>query len=90
MKIGIDCRLWNETGVGRYIRNLVLNLQKIDKKNDYVLFVLNKDSDLNIIKNPKIKIVKTDIGWHTLSEQIKFPSILNKVNLDLMQLLIKA
>ena len=38
MKIGIDCRLWNETGVGRYTRNLVLELQNIDKKNEYVLF----------------------------------------------------
>ena len=32
MKIGIDCRLWGETGIGRYIRNLVLNLQKLDIK----------------------------------------------------------
>ena len=39
MKIGIDGRLWNETGVGRYIRNLVKNLAEIDDKNDYVLFV---------------------------------------------------
>jgi len=38
MRIGIDCRLWNQTGVGRYIRNLVKNLQEIDFKNEYVLF----------------------------------------------------
>ena len=45
MKIGIDCRLWNETGVGRYIRNLVEQLQVLDKKNEYVLFVLSKDRE---------------------------------------------
>jgi hypothetical protein len=43
MRIGIDARLWEQTGVGRYIRNLVVNLQKIDKKNEYVLFVRKED-----------------------------------------------
>jgi len=84
MRIGIDCRLWCETGVGRYIRNLVLNLQIIDEKNEYILFILSKDSDRLKIENSKVRIIKTDIRWHTLSEQIKFPSILNQENLDLM------
>src|ERR1035437_5479404 len=86
MKIGIDARLWNQTGVGRYIRNLVLNLQKIDFKNNYVLFVKSADFE-NVksqITNPKWKIVRTDIKWHTASEQIKFASILNKQKLDLV------
>lgn len=93
MKIGIDCRLWGESGVGRYIRNLVCNLQKIDDKNNYVLFVRKADYE-NIkylasrrsgqILNFKWKIAIADIRWHTLNEQLKFPSILNKENLDLM------
>ncbi|MDO8639765.1 MAG: glycosyltransferase family 1 protein [bacterium] len=91
MKIGIDARLWNESGVGRYTRNLVDQLQVLDKKNEYVLFVQSRDHD-NIkyhlqckqMSNVKWKIVDVDIRWHTLSEQIKFPSILNKENLDLV------
>lgn len=86
MKIGIDCRLWSETGVGRYIRNLVLNLQKIDKKNEYVLFVLNKDYNqvISHFSSLNFHLVKADIKWHTLEEQLKFPKILNRENLDLM------
>ena len=38
MKIVIDGRMINESGVGRYIRNLAENLKKIDPKNEYVLF----------------------------------------------------
>jgi glycosyltransferase involved in cell wall biosynthesis len=38
MRIGIDARLMNETGVGRYIRNLISELKKIDKKNEYIIF----------------------------------------------------
>lgn len=84
MKIGIDCRLWCETGVGRYIRNLVLNLQELDKKNEYFLFILPKDYDQVKIQNAKFKIIRTDIRWHTLEEQLKFPQILNREKLDLV------
>jgi glycosyltransferase involved in cell wall biosynthesis len=85
MRIGIDCRLWDETGVGRYIRNLIWELQDLDKKNEYVLFVKKgfKTYDLRF-KNERSKIVETNIHWHSLSEQIKFPQILYKENLDLM------
>ena len=34
MKIIIDARMNNESGIGRYIRNLISNLQIIDKKNE--------------------------------------------------------
>jgi len=91
MKIGIDARLWHETGVGRYIRNLVYNLSEIDQVNNYVLFL--PSADVKKIKAPsnpagrqssKFKVVPVDIRWHTLEEQIKFPQILNQENLDLM------
>ncbi len=86
MIIGIDARLWRETGVGRYIRNLVINLEKIDKKNDYVLFVLDSDKEQisEKIKNEKWRIVPTKIKWHSISEQLRFPKIIKKENVDLM------
>jgi glycosyltransferase involved in cell wall biosynthesis len=86
MKIGIDCRLWGETGVGRYIRNLVLHLQKLDNKNEYVLFILSKDRTeiVRQIQNDKFKLIEANIKWHTLAEQIKFPQVLNKENLDIV------
>lgn len=95
MRIGIDGRLWNETGVGRYIRNLVWELQKSDTKNSYVLFVkkgfktshfaeASRDKEDLRFKNEKWKIVETNIHWHSIDEQIKFPQVLYKENLDLM------
>lgn len=86
MRIGIDGRLWSQTGVGRYIRNLVINLSNIDKKNSYVIFVGSKDLE-NVkekIVNSKWKIVISDIKWHSLSEQTNFAKILNKYNFDLV------
>ncbi|MEM4230342.1 MAG: glycosyltransferase family 1 protein [Candidatus Pacearchaeota archaeon] len=86
MKIGIDCRLWNQTGVGRYTRNLIDQIQKIDQKNEYVLFVRNQDYGQvkSKIKNQKFKITRANIPWHSIKEQVIFPEILNRENLDLM------
>ncbi|MEK7571698.1 MAG: glycosyltransferase family 1 protein [Patescibacteria group bacterium] len=90
MKIGIDCRLWKQTGVGRYIRNLVWELQEIDHTNEYVLFCLPNDAKVlntSLAKSQntlKWKVVVTDIHWHSLAEQITFPQILYKEKLDLM------
>lgn len=86
MRIGIDCRFWSQTGVGRYTRNLVENLQILDKENEYVLFVNPKDekSVVEILNKGKWSIIPTDISWHSVSEQIKFPKVLNSQNLDLV------
>ena len=86
MKIGIDVRLWEQTGVGRYIRNLVVNLQRIDSKNDYVLFARSTDiQDIKSqISNPKWEIVNANIKWHSIEEQYKFSKIINKQKLDLV------
>ena len=84
MKIGIDCRLWNETGVGRYIRNLVENLLVLDTKNEYVLFMRSEDSKKCKVQGARPKIIEVDIRWHSVEEQVKFPQVLNKENLDLM------
>jgi glycosyltransferase involved in cell wall biosynthesis len=90
MKIGIDARFWNQTGVGRYIRNLVAQLQRFDKNNHYTLFVSKNDYAHIITENSWLntnerwKIIVTDIPWHSLKEQIRFPVIINQQNLDLM------
>lgn len=86
MKIGIDVRLWNQTGVGRYIRSLIRYLQVIDRDNNYVLFARKEDitSLKTQISSPQWKIVIADIRWHSIDEQISFPKILNKERLDLV------
>src|SRR5258708_5042379 len=86
MRVGIDARLWNETGIGRYIRNLVKYLQVVDQQNEYILFVRARDYE-NIkyqISNIKWKITIADVHWHTFEEQVKLLWILYKEKLDLM------
>lgn len=85
MRIGIDARLWNETGVGRYIRNLIWELQHLDKENDYVLFVQKGFRTENLlVKNEKWRLIETNIRWHSIKEQLQFPQILEKEKFDLI------
>ena len=85
MRIGIDCRFWSQTGVGRYTRNLVENLAKIDRANDYVLFVRSEDlSNVKSVVSTQMSVVKADVPWHGIAEQLRFPKILNSENLDLV------
>ena len=43
MRIGIDARLYTQTGVGRYLRNLIAELQQIDAENDYVVYLRQEE-----------------------------------------------
>jgi glycosyltransferase involved in cell wall biosynthesis len=83
MKIGIDARLMGKGyGIGRYIEQLVLHLAKIDSKNEYVLFVCDKEG--LPVQHSAFTIVEADIPWYSLEEQIKFSKIIKQAGVDLM------
>jgi len=84
MHISIDVRMINKTGIGRYVRNLIFNLTKIDKDNHYTLF-FNKTQQKNYIDiwrndNFKKKFIGSSI--FTIKEQIEFPFHLILENID--------
>ncbi len=82
-RIGIDCRMWDETGIGRYIRNIVTKISKLDAQNEYVLFFLPKNMESQEFPS-NFKKIAVDIRWHTFAEQIKLPLIYLQQNLDLL------
>lgn len=84
MNIGIDGRLWHESGVGRYIRNLVIGLENTNSKNTFTIFLNKKAYNEVQFKNSNFKKVESDILWHTLSEQLRFKKIIDQEKLDLM------
>lgn len=84
MKIGIDARLIEETGVGRYIRNLISELGMIDKNNDYVVFLKKNAYDTFKLPNARWQKRLADISWHSFTEQILMPVILAAEKLDLL------
>jgi len=83
MKIGIDARMINASGIGRYTKNLLIELQRLDKDNQYFIFLLPADFE-KLKFSANFQKVLADFKWYGLDEQRKFPPILKKYNLDLL------
>ncbi|KKU83084.1 hypothetical protein A2973_00515 [Candidatus Gottesmanbacteria bacterium RIFCSPLOWO2_01_FULL_49_10] len=86
MKIGIDARLIRETGVGRYIRNLVGELATQDKTNEYVVFLRASAYDSFSPPNARWSKALAEVPWHTFAEQLIMPWILFNARLDLVHI----
>lgn len=84
MKIGIDTRLWSQTGVGRYVQELVGNLAKIDQKNHYLLFFAKNEFEEFKLPGPNFEKRIIDLRWHSLKEQLVMPYLLWREHLDLV------
>lgn len=85
-KIGIDARMYGarQTGIGNYIKNLINNLAALDKKNEYVIFLLDGEFDSFALPGANFKKIKVSSCWYSWKEQIVLPWQFRKENLDLI------
>lgn len=84
MHIGIDARLIVQTGVGRYIRNMLSGLAKVDTADSYTVFLRSDDISAITLPDTRFTAVPLDVRWHTLREQLTAPSIFTRAGLDLL------
>lgn len=83
-RIGIDARFWGEAGPGRYAACLVRELEKIDKENQYFIFLTSKGFKDYTPSNKNFTKVLADYRWYSLSEQLQYPKLLYRFKLDLL------
>jgi len=86
MKIGIDARLYGtkHSGIGRYTAEIIKNLEKLDQKNDYYVFLSHDGMTDYQPQNPKFKKISADFKVYGWQEQLLFPFMLADYQLDLM------
>jgi len=88
MKIGIDSRMYGPKvgggGLGRYVEQLVTELQATDDTNRYVLFLKKENADACKITNPHFEKRVADVHWYTLREQLSMASVIDREGLDLV------
>lgn len=84
-KIGIDARLYGvkHTGIGRYVQNLVCELTKIDKRNEYVVFGPKEILD-DISGSENFSYHELNTPVYGFAEQLTNLSHFNSQNLDLL------
>lgn len=85
-KIGIDARMYGaeQTGIGNYIRNLIINLAKIDRSNQYVIFLSEKEFDKFQPPGENFKKIKAKAHWYSWSEQFALPFVFLNERLDIL------
>ncbi len=89
--IGIDARLSGQehAGIGRYIENLILELLSHDQTNiSWVLFFHHQKQArfLELLNVSNYKIVFAPIRHYSIQEQLRWPRILKRENLDLLHI----
>ncbi len=89
MKIGFDFRMGGSinAGIGRYAFELLTAMIRQEQDNQYFVFYNKKSSnpgDISEIKKLGVTLVQANIRHYSFSEQLQFPRILNRYDLDLM------
>ena len=83
MKIGIDARFYGKAGPGRYAKNILQELEKVDTKNKYIVFMNQEGYDSYNPRNPNFKKYLANNTWYSFDEQIRFFLKVLWQNLDL-------
>ena len=83
MKIGIDARFYGIAGPGRYTKNIIQHLEKVDKSNNYSVFLCGDNFDSYKPRNKNFKKVLADYKWYSFQEQTGFLVSVLKQKLDL-------
>lgn len=69
-----------QSGIGRYIESLVRYVPKLDRVDEYYLFMRDSIKPLG----PNTHIIKADIPWYSMQEQMKLVKIFQDARIDLL------
>jgi len=85
-RIGIDGRFYGPIGkgLGRYTKEIIDNILRMDSDNFYVIFLSPENYDSFKSDNKNIKKVLVKSRWYSWAEQVIFPWQISREKLDLM------
>lgn len=82
-RIGIDARFYGKAGPGRYTKNIIKHLEKVDNVNSYFILLKKDNFEDYIPSNPNFTKVLADYPWYSWAEQTSFLFKILSLNLDL-------
>ena len=84
MRIGIDGRMLGNTGIGRYLRNLIIHLAQLDTQNEYVVFINDENTQGVKQENFEFVTLNPPIPIYSPGEQYRLPFVINRWKPDVM------
>jgi glycosyltransferase involved in cell wall biosynthesis len=73
VRIGIDARKLHDFGIGTYIRNLLRQLARLDRRTEFVLFCRPADAPTLAALGENFRPVVENAGNYSVAEQIRIP-----------------
>ena len=83
-RIVVDARWLKQTGIGRYIENILIELVAIKHEHELVLLMREEDVDQLPKELRHLERQVTNIGWYTPQEQLMLPKLLSEMKPDLV------
>jgi glycosyltransferase involved in cell wall biosynthesis len=83
MRIALDLRKIESSGIGRYMRNIVEALVHEAPEHEYVLIIPQGLEHLLPLNGAKTKVLPVDVPYYSIREQLAIPAILAKHRVDL-------
>jgi glycosyltransferase involved in cell wall biosynthesis len=83
VRIAIDARKLHDFGIGTYIRNLLIQLGRIDTETDYLLLCRSRDCAIASEIGPNFRCVTERSTPYSVGEQIHIPMTLRREHVDL-------
>ncbi len=86
MRIGIDARMYGpeQGGLGRYIEQLIIELQNSNKTDDFFVFLRQNNWDKFTPTSHNFHKILADVPWYGWKEQLLLPKIFRQAKLDIM------
>ena len=82
MRVAIDIRKVHDFGIGTYVRNVVRELARQDRTNEYLLISQPADRDLASQVGPNFRGIVDRSGNYSLPEQLSIPLLLARERVD--------
>jgi glycosyltransferase involved in cell wall biosynthesis len=73
MRIAIDARKLRDFGIGTYIRNILTELSRLDRENEYVVLCRPDDVDAADILGRNFRMVVEPAPTYSVAEQFRIP-----------------
>ncbi len=83
MRIAIDARKLHDFGIGTYVRNLLIQLGRIDPTNEFIALCRPADRELVQSLGANLRPVAEPARPYSMAEQVRVPLSLKRVGADL-------
>ncbi|MGO8720638.1 MAG: glycosyltransferase family 4 protein [Acidobacteriaceae bacterium] len=86
LRVGIDVRWNNDSGVGTYIRNLINSLLELDDRIEYVFYLKESDGMFWDAGCKRVRARRVRIPKYSFKEQLIFPRLAAEDRLDVFHI----